>query len=65
MSVNDKQTNKNDAFAVTRRGFVKGSAALGALATVTSGLTLPFSKKALAIETPAKPDEKSYGQPVP
>ncbi|MFH0257981.1 DmsA/YnfE/YnfF family dimethyl sulfoxide reductase [Vibrio rumoiensis] len=58
MSVNDKQTNKNDAFAVTRRGFVKGSAALGALATVTSGLTLPFSKKALAIETPAKPDEK-------
>lgn len=58
MSVNNKQTNNNDAFEVTRRGFVKGSAALGALATVTSGLTLPFSKKAVAKETPAKTDER-------
>ncbi|MBD1577810.1 MULTISPECIES: DmsA/YnfE/YnfF family dimethyl sulfoxide reductase [Vibrio] len=48
----------NEAFAVTRRGFVKGGSALGALAVATSGLTLPFSKKALAIETPAKADEK-------
>lgn len=65
MSVNNKQTNKNDAFAVTRRGFVKGSAALGALATVTSGLTLPFSKKRLRLKLQRNQMKKSYGRHVP
>lgn len=58
MSVNIKQTTINGAFAVTRRSFVKGSSALGALAVASTGLTLPFSKKAIAKETPAKSDEK-------
>lgn len=64
MSVNNKQTNNNDAFEVTRRGFVKGSAALGALATVTSGLTLPFSKKRLLKKLQLKLTNESFGQRV-
>lgn len=58
MSANDKQANNRGAFAVTRRGFVKGSSALGALAVAAGGISLPFSKKAQAKPTPAKADEK-------
>lgn len=44
---------------VSRRSFMKSSSALGGLAAVASGISVPFSmKNAQAVETPAKPDEK-------
>ena len=65
MSVNHKQTNINNAFSVTRRSFVKGSSALGALAVASTGLTLPFSKKAIAKKRQLNLMKKSFGHRVP
>ncbi|HGZ6626238.1 twin-arginine translocation signal domain-containing protein, partial [Vibrio sp. 1865] len=50
--------SQNGKFNITRRDALKGGSALGALALAGNALSLPFATKAVAKETPAKPNEK-------
>lgn len=51
--------SQNGKFNITRRDALKGGSALGALALAGNALSLPFATKAVAKETPAKPNEKN------
>ncbi len=57
--------SQNGKFNITRRDALKGGSALGALALAGNALSLPFATKAVAKETPAKPNEKLSGRHVP
>ncbi|HEQ3534862.1 TPA: dimethyl sulfoxide reductase subunit A [Vibrio parahaemolyticus] len=50
--------SQNGKFNITRRNALKGGSALGALALAGNALSLPFATKAVAKETPAKPNKK-------
>lgn len=50
--------SNNDHSGVSRRCVLKGGTALGALALAGNAISLPFTKNAVAKETPAKADEK-------
>jgi len=50
--------SSNDHKGVSRREVLKAGSALGTLAIAGNAISLPFTKSAVAKETPAKPNEK-------
>ncbi|GAM76619.1 anaerobic dimethyl sulfoxide reductase chain A [Vibrio ishigakensis] len=53
-----KNNDKDSALNMTRRGFIKASSALGGVAAVASGITLPFKSKPAAAAVTEAVDEK-------
>ncbi|GAM71808.1 anaerobic dimethyl sulfoxide reductase chain A [Vibrio sp. JCM 19236] len=53
-----KNNDKDSALNMTRRGFIKASSALGGVAAVASGITLPFKSKPAAAAVTEVADEK-------